>query len=161
MTSIPNFDNKEFPMRKGKAIVERASVCVIVYKKEADQILCLEWADNSWKTFVNGGTDGLPVQEAALMEIREETGYKNVTFVAEVGKTRATFFAAHKDENRISNATGLLYILDNEEQEEIDQKEIALHKPLWIDQDQVSNFVNVDSQLHLWEQAEKLISDMK
>jgi len=92
MTSIPNFDNKEFPMREGKSVIERESVCVIVYKQETDQILCLKWADNSWKTFVNGGTEGLPVQEAALIEIREETGYRNVTFVAEVGKTRATFF---------------------------------------------------------------------
>lgn len=157
MYTIPYFEDEQSKLKPGLQPVERESINAILYDPARNQILCLDWKEWGWRTFIIGGVEGGedPVQ-AALREIGEETGYKNIRFVSELGKTRSGYFAAHKNENRISNATGLLFELLNDEKDEVNQSALP-HIFVWMHRDQVSDYLTLSSQKYIWDRAQALL----
>lgn len=155
---IAHFDDKNEPFVEGKPLVERNVVHVLIYNRATDEILCLDWGKFGWKMFIAGGVeDGEDPVLAAKREVAEETGYKNLKFIAELAKTRSTFFAAHKDVNRIANATGLLFELESDDKDEVSEEEKAKHEVVWIKKDAVSDYLNVSNQHYLWDKALPLL----
>lgn len=152
--TIPYFEDKDEPMVEGKPIVERNVVHVIVINKKKQEVLCLDWKKFNWRMFIVGGIEGDedPVQ-TAIREVAEETGYTDISFIAGVGKTKSVFYAAHKGENRIGNATGLLFELVSEDRKEVAEEEKDKHTAIWIAKDKVTEFLNVDNQFYIWEKA--------
>lgn len=150
---IPHFEESgEFKMVPGKPIIEREMALSFVYNPKTDMVLCLKWNSYAWKTFVNGGVDdGEDLETTGRREIQEETGYMNVKFLGESGKAKSSFYAANKGENRISNATALVFELIDEEMTETGDEEKEKHLPEWVKVDDVANYVNIDWQLYLWE----------
>ena len=157
-TGIPFFESTTDKTRPDMPTVERDVVHAIIYNPKTNEVLCLDWEKFDWKTFIIGGIeDNEDPILGALREIKEETGYKNLEFVSEVGKTRSAFFAKHKNENRIANATGLLFELINTEQDTVKDSEKVNHITKWIPKDLVGSFINLDNQKYVWEIAEKLL----
>ncbi len=152
--TIPYFEDKNEPMIEGKPIVERNVVHVIIIDKKTQEVLCLDWKKFNWHMFIVGGIEGDedPVQ-SAIREVAEETGYTNISFIAEIGKTKSAFYAAHKGENRVANATGLLFELVDESKNEVSEEEKEKHTAIWIPKDKVTEFLNVDNQFYIWEKA--------
>ncbi len=153
-TNIPYFEDEDSRLKPDLPIVERETVNVIVHNPAKDQVLCLEWEKFNWKTFIIGGVDNNEDSaSAALREIKEETGYKNLELICEIGKLRSGYYAAHKNENRIANTTGFLFKLLNEDQDKVDESEVTNHVFKWIPKNNVESFVNLSSQKYLWTKA--------
>ncbi len=132
---IPNIIDRRNPPIEGKKFVERQNVHAIVRDPETGNYLGLKWKKFDWTTFPMGGVEqGENVVEAAKREIKEETGFTNVVLKKILpGSTRAEYFAAHKDENRISYTTAVVFDLAGKEQVEVSQKEKDAHAIIWLD----------------------------
>jgi 8-oxo-dGTP pyrophosphatase MutT (NUDIX family) len=149
--TIPYFEDEENKMREGFPIVERENVEVFVLDRTEQKLLCLDWKDFGWRSVIMGGIEGDSPIEAAKKEVREETGYLNINFVSEIGKTRSQCYAKHKNENRIANTVGLFFELANHEKDEVAQAELAKHVPEWVSIDEVTEYLTISSQKYLWE----------
>jgi 8-oxo-dGTP pyrophosphatase MutT (NUDIX family) len=93
--------------------------------------------------------------DAALREVKEETGYSDLLFIKEITRTRSCFFAAHKDVNRIAHATGLLFELRSTAHEEVDSEEKKKHEAVWIPFHEVSSYINIPNQHFLWDKIKE------
>lgn len=141
-------------MIPNQPVVERNVVGVILYNPKENKVLCLNWNKFNWKTLIIGGIDaGENIAQAAEREIREETGYTNIKFIAEVGKVKSGFYAANANENRVYHATGVVFELISSDKINVDESENTKHVPEWVNKDEVDSFVNIDWQRYLLKRA--------
>lgn len=151
---IPYFEDLEAPLRPGEPIVERNVVHVIVFDPKTNKVLCLDIPKFKWHTIIVGGIeDSETTLEAAKREIAEETGYVDIEFVKEVGKSRSGFYAEHKKENRIANATGMLFRLISDKKVPTNEEDAANHTCVWVPKEEVSGYINIASQNYIWSKA--------
>ncbi len=138
-TSGPDTVVENLPMQKRDTVV-----CIVKHWSEYKYI-CLKWKKYDWKTFVVGGTDGEDSVKAGLREIKEETGYTSSKFIKKLGnKIHNQFFAHHKNENRWAVVTPLYFELENGKKTEVDQKENETHDVVWVNYDEVLNYLYDD-----------------
>ncbi len=131
---MPHVIDAKNPPRSDKQTLERQSVHAIVHDPKTDRYLCLQWKIFPWTTFVMGGVEaGEDIIEAAKREVKEEAGYTDLHFERVIGgPVRADYFATHKDENRRSIASAVLFTLASDAREEITAKEKAKAEPVWL-----------------------------
>ncbi len=149
---IPNRIDIYNPPRKGKKIVERRNVHAIIRNPRDGKILCLKWKKQPWTTFPMGGVhEGEDLVEAARREAREETGYTNLKLVKVMGGVaRAEYYAAHKDENRISFTNAVMFELIDEAQEERSQEEKESYEIVWFSKNEIAYPKIVHAELDIW-----------
>ncbi|MEI6143968.1 MAG: NUDIX domain-containing protein, partial [Candidatus Berkelbacteria bacterium] len=137
-TIAPQVTYYKTPPKDGLPYVERNSIEVIVRDPKTDKYLCLEWKNQPWTTFITGGVDdGEDYLSAAKREVLEETGYKNIKLIKSLGRTRAVFHAAHKNENRVGNMEGFLFELVDDERNEMSGDEKAIHEVNWLSREEL------------------------
>ena len=143
-------DEKSKPEVKFKTVKRRTVYCVL-YDRSLDKYLVLDWNKYGWHTFIVGGVEENedPIL-AAKREITEETGFKNVRFVKSLGRLYRSYFAAHKKENRLADAEGLLFELVNKDKTKITKEESQKHKLHWLKADEVDKFIDIGSQRFIW-----------
>ena len=157
----PYFTDLANPFIAGKETVFRKVVHSIIVNQKNNKILGLEWKKFPWNTFVIGGIEGDETNvEAALREIREETGYKNLKFIKKLaGPFINEFYAAHKDINRTAQVDLLLFELENEEKEPISDEEDSKHNIVWIERSELKNFIKgideKDYEIEAFERGEE------
>ncbi len=149
---VPNIIDKRNPPVAGKKFLERKNVHAIVKDPTTGKYLALKWKKFNWTTFPMGGMEeGEDAVQAAKREIKEETGFTNVKLLRVLpGRTRAEYFAAHKDENRISYTTAVIFELAGEEQVEISQKEKDLHEIAWLNESQLNYEHMTHAEVEHW-----------
>ena len=126
------------PPRNEKKTIERENLIAIVYDPRAKKYLCLKWKHAAWTTFITGGVDeGEDPVASAKREILEETGYRDLALVVNLGRTQSRFFASHKDENRVANNTVLLFNLESDVREGVAAEEEAKHEVEWLTAKQI------------------------
>ncbi len=140
-------------VREDKKTVRRKTAYALVWNRKENKFLCLDWEKFGWHSGVIGGVDeGESYEDAAKREIREETGYTNVKFLRELGGEQHNhFFAKHKDENRYAFGRGMLFELVDESIEPLNPEDTKNHKPVWIEANQMENWLNLSAFQYMWQ----------
>jgi leucyl-tRNA synthetase len=134
----------EIAFRENEKVVERNVIRAVVKHWSEDKYLVLNWKDNKWKTFISGGIeDGENPVNAAIREIKEETGYTNVDFISEIGgPVRAKFYSPLKGQNRIDIQQGLLFKLKDDTKIQVSEEELSKHDSEWVSTEKIEGIFN-------------------
>lgn len=137
--------------REDKETEKREVATAIIRNPKDNTYLCLDWKTTEWRSFPTGGIEGDDPIVAAMREVREETGYKNLKFIKQIGDSIfAEFYRPHKESNVFAHFKYFLFELEDEDKDEVDQKEKNQHEALWIKEENIENFINVWNQKLTW-----------
>lgn len=147
---IKLFNFKSNTLQNDLFVRKRESVVVIVESPKSDQILCLEWNNElHWKSLIGGGIENNDIITSAINEVKEESGYYDMKYIKELQtQCHDKFYAPHKQENRYIVNRGVVMRLNSFEKEDISQKELEKHSPIWINKDEVLDYLSSDLENH-------------
>jgi 8-oxo-dGTP pyrophosphatase MutT (NUDIX family) len=127
--------------REGQPYVERDAITAVVRDPKNGKVLGLRWKQVDWETFITGGIEeGQTAEEAARMEILEETGYKNLKLVKELPPYHAKFYHPPKGVNRFAHFTSFVFELIDDERDELAEGENQKHAPVWLTPEELATF---------------------
>jgi leucyl-tRNA synthetase len=148
--AVPAHDERDFAFAKTfelpiKTVVEpitgtprpdaekRDSIIAIVCNPKDGSLLTLNWGDKGGRLFIGGGLEhGEDVVQAAIREIKEETGYQNVRLVDQSEIVHHHYFSFAKNKARTIDVTGLFFELVDEAQVETKREEHETFAVEWV-----------------------------
>lgn len=143
---LPQYEDVITPPREGIETVKRQAVGCIVKHPTEDKYLLLDRA--AWETksysYVTGGLekDETP-EEAAVRELKEETGYVNHGPITQIGEPFFTeFYHEYKRLNRYVKLYTTYTELKDLDQIEVDAEEAKINKPVWVSRAKVVEMVH-------------------
>ncbi|MEK7607677.1 MAG: leucine--tRNA ligase [Patescibacteria group bacterium] len=135
---IPNF-----PFEHRNAII------AIVKHWKDDKYMALKWKKVAWGTFITGGVEGNQTpEEAAKMEIKEETGFLHPKLISNFGRIHSKFYHVPKKVNRFAHSHTLYFKLENDAREKVTETENEIHEVKWLTIDELKTFLTEDSHQH-------------
>ena len=154
----PFFIDRDNPPQEEKKWSPRKVIQAIVRHPTENKIIQLQWKKQPWKTFVMGGVEeGENYEEAARREAREETGYKNIKSIKQIGwQIESNFYAANKDVNRKAFVQVFEVLLENLEKNNLSEEENEIHEVVWVPTDEIyKSFEPVAEKDHILEYFQK------
>ncbi len=148
----PKFVDHVNPPRPDKRTVERNNVHAIVFDPKTKKYLIIRNKKHGWDTVVIGGIEENenPV-EAGRREVREETGYTDIEFKRILGgPVEASYFAKHKDQNRIAHARAVYFELKSDARVPITDDNGEGNEIIWVDESDFVPGKMVNSELPVW-----------
>ncbi len=128
--------------------VEREAIHAIVKHWAEDKYLALRWKQVNWLTFITGGVEKEEnSKEAAIREIREETGYQNLIFKKELPRSHSKFYHVPKKQNRFAHFSNFYFELENGEQKELSSEEKAIHDLVWMTMSELEKNMTIGGSL--------------
>jgi len=127
----------------------RRSIVAIVRNPKTGEFLSLDWKELGGSLFIGGGLeDGEDAIVCAQREIAEETGYTNLSFVAQTGPIHHHYFAQSKNIARHIEAQALLFDLVEETKEtaKLEQDEAGKFTVQWLNAKTVET--QIKDELH-------------
>ncbi len=128
----------------------RRSIVALVRNPKTNEVLMINWGkNNGGHIFIGGGVDeNEDLIECAKREILEETGYSDVTFVKQTENIHHHYFAHSKNVARKILATGLLFELNTDKQQDqaLETDEKNKFSVEWIEEKKAENLVG--DELH-------------
>ncbi|MFA5841669.1 MAG: class I tRNA ligase family protein [Candidatus Paceibacterota bacterium] len=144
----PSFTQTTDPGKvvEGLPVEDREAIIAIVKHWSEDKYIALKWKSVAWVTFITGGIEeGQTAEEAAKMEIMEETGYLNPELTDDFGTLHGKFYHVPKKVNRFAHASTLVFKLKNSERKEVSEDESKMHEVIWLNKDELAKFLTPDS----------------
>lgn len=146
-------------VRPDLPFVPRDGIIAIVKHHYEDKYLGLRWKKVTWGTWITGGIEsGQTAEEAAREEILQETGYKNLRKVAELGVVHGKFYHVPKKENRHLHGHIVVFELLDDQQVPVSEEEQAIHDLVWLSPNEVERFMTADAHKWAWSVANDLNS---
>ena len=134
---------------------ERDAIIAIVKHWSEDKYIGLKWKEVAWGTFVTGGIEkGQTAEEAARMEIREETGYLNLKLISQFGTVHGKFYHVPKKVNRFAHSPVLYFELQNGDKEQVSAEEVKKHELAWFTKEELKKFLTADTHVRALEMLE-------
>lgn len=136
-------------LREDLPVNIRYSVCAIVKHPTEEKYLCEDSLVHPCKSFVLGGREkGESAEDAAVREIVEETGYKNVVLDETCPIVLHNhFYADYKGVNRYAYLSIVFAHLENLERVERSEDEKKKADVMWIDKDKLLDFLTVKNNI--------------
>lgn len=136
-------------LREGVETVKRKSVIVVVKHHKKNTYLCVSAKKRLCKSFVLGGIEnGETLAQAAVREVQEETGYKNIKITrTSIFELHNHFYADYKNVNRYAQLYVVFAKLENDDREKLSYEEEQKHEVLWVKKNKLKTFLSVASNL--------------
>ncbi len=136
-------------IREGEPFDHRESIIAIVKHWKEEKYMALKWKQVAWGTFLTGGIEaGQTPEEAARMEIEQETGYTDVKFIKDFGVLHGKFYHVPKKTNRNAHAHVLYLELQSDTHQPVLAEEQAIHEVFWLSPDELKKFLTPDTHQH-------------
>ncbi len=134
-------------IQKDKEMTERNVVNAVIKHPTEEKYLCVRNKKFNWINFVMGGIEeGETPTEAALREIKEETGYTDIEIEKELEFIYFdNFYAAHKDVNRHITCHTVVGHLKSLKEQERTKEESDLADVMWIDKEELINKLQTEA----------------
>ena len=130
----------------------RQNVVLIVEHWTENKYLYIDYKNQNWKCFISGGVEENETsKEAAIRELKEESGFYNIKKIEEMPfKMANVFYAAHKGVNRYSIVTAFYIKLENSDCLELDQKEKEEHDVKWSSKEELYEILKNGFTDQIW-----------
>jgi 8-oxo-dGTP pyrophosphatase MutT (NUDIX family) len=123
------------------SFVERDAITAIVRDPKNGKYLGLRWKKVDWETFITGGIeDGQTAEEAARIEVHEESGYKNLRLLMELPRFHSKFFHHPKEVNRFAHFHSFFFELGDDERDPPSEEEKMRHECVWLSESELKRF---------------------
>ncbi len=147
----PTYEQTTEPgkIREGEPFDHREAIIAIVKHWSEEKYIALKWKQVAWGTFITGGIEtGQTPEEAAKMEIREETGFIHAKYVKDFGVVHGKFYHVPKKTNRNAHAHVIYLELEDDAREDVADTENAIHDVLWLSKAELAKFLTPDTHQH-------------
>ena len=138
-------------IKKDQPFVEREAIKAIVKHWSEDKYLVLKWKKVAWGTWITGGVEkGQTPEEAAISEIKEETGYLHPVLKKTLLRSHSRFYHVPKAENRFAHFHNFYFELADGEKKEISNKEKEIHEVKWLSEAEIESFLTPEDHIYAW-----------
>lgn len=148
-----DFYDKTNPPIAGKPDTNRNGVIVVVKHWSEDKYICLKWKTQNWRGLITGGIEeGETGIEAAIREVKEETGYQDLKSVEYIPFEHIDhFYAAHKGANRVVKQKNIFVQLGSDEYIEPSDEEKALFDVVWLTKEEMFETINFENHKYIFD----------
>ncbi|HSX41699.1 MAG TPA: class I tRNA ligase family protein [Candidatus Saccharimonadales bacterium] len=121
-------------------------VIALIKHWSQDKYIGLSWPDAGWGTLLTGGIDeGLTAEQTVRKEILEETGFRNIKVLRQIGTIHSKYYHEPKKANRFGHAPTFYVELENGERDQVSEDEKQKHEIKWLTKAELEGFLTATS----------------